>query len=89
MVLARHELRSLTLLKSLVTGINWKTILELLWPNTILMEALTERILSKTNSGRLTVESFENQEEPEMLKMEYDYTYEQIAKGAIVRSKAT
>ena len=53
------------------------------------MAAMTERILSKTNSGRLTVKSFENQEELEMLKMEYDYTYEQITKGAIVRSKAT
>ena len=33
--------------------------------------------------------TFENQEELEMLKMEYDSIYEQIAKGAIIRSKAT
>ena len=33
--------------------------------------------------------TFENQEELEMLKMEYDAIYEQIAKGAIIRSKAT
>ena len=59
-MLARHELQSLTLLKfkSLVTGINWKIILELLWPNTIFMAVVTERISSKTNSGRLTVERF-------------------------------
>ena len=31
----------------------------------------------------------ENQEEFELLKMEYDSIYEQIAKGAIIRSKAT
>ena len=30
-----------------------------------------------------------NQEELEMLKMEYDSIYEQIAKGATIRSKAT
>ena len=30
-----------------------------------------------------------NQEELEMLQMEYDSIYEQIAKGAIIRSKAT
>ena len=33
--------------------------------------------------------TLENQEELEMLKMEYDSIYEQIAKGAIIRSKAT
>ena len=33
--------------------------------------------------------SAENQEELEMLKMEYDSIYEHIAKGAIIRSKAT
>ena len=33
--------------------------------------------------------SAENQEELEMLQMEYDSIYEQIAKGAIIRSKAT
>ena len=32
--------------------------------------------------------TFENQEELEMLKMEYDSIYEQIAKGAIIRPKA-
>ena len=31
----------------------------------------------------------ENQEEFELLRMEYDSVYEQIAKGAIIRSKAT
>ena len=35
MVLAHLALQSLTLLKSLVIDINWKTILELLWPNVI------------------------------------------------------
>lgn len=33
--------------------------------------------------------TFENQEELEMFKMEYDSIYKQIAKGAIIRSKAT
>ena len=33
--------------------------------------------------------TLENQEELELLKMEYDSTYEQITKGAIIRSKAT
>ena len=33
--------------------------------------------------------TLKNQEELEMLKMEYDSIYEQIAKGAIIRSKAT
>ena len=33
--------------------------------------------------------AFENTEKLEMLKMEYDSIYEQIAKGAIIRSKAT
>ena len=33
--------------------------------------------------------AFENKEKLEMLKMEYDSIYEQIAKGAIIRSKAT
>ena len=33
--------------------------------------------------------TFENKERLEMLKMEYDSIYEQIAKGAIIRSKAT
>ena len=33
--------------------------------------------------------TLENQEELEMLKMEYDSIYEQIAKGAIIQSKAT
>ena len=33
--------------------------------------------------------SARNQEELEMLQMEYDSIYEQIAKGAIIRSKAT
>ena len=33
--------------------------------------------------------AFENQEELEMLKMKYDSFYEQLAKGAIIRSKAT
>ena len=32
--------------------------------------------------------TLENQEVLEMLKMEYDSIYEQIAKGAIIRSKA-
>ena len=33
--------------------------------------------------------SARNQEELEMLQMEYDSIYEQIAKGALIRSKAT
>ena len=33
--------------------------------------------------------SAENQEQLEMLQMEYDSIYEEIAKGAIIRSKAT
>ena len=33
--------------------------------------------------------TFENKEKLEMLKMEYDSIYEQIAKGAVSRSKAT
>ena len=33
--------------------------------------------------------SAENQEQLEMLQMEYDSIYEGIAKGAIIRSKAT
>ena len=33
--------------------------------------------------------AFENKEKLEMLKMEYDSIYEQIAKGAIIRSKAS
>ena len=39
----------------------------------------------KCNGSR----TFENKERLEMLKMEYESIYEQIAKGAIIRSKAT